>query len=189
MRRSTPVRVVLAAVVLSPLRDTGGRARLTLPDSAILSAFHQLTPTVAIMGDVSWTHWALFRTLAVDFDNPRQTDISQVEDWRDSFRDALGLRWDATPRWRFRTGAAYDEEAVTKPVLRDARVPDTDRVWFSLGVGCRLLDWARVDVGYAHIFALESDTRNRDPVTQHRLRGEITGYADVVGAQLTLAFR
>jgi long-chain fatty acid transport protein len=185
---SVPSRVEPLVRPTGQLRDTGGKARLTLPDSAILSGFHQLTPTVALLADVSWTHWELFRTLDVDFENPRQIDISQVQDWRDSFRYALGIRWDATPRWSFRTGAAYDEEAVRNPVLRDPRIPDTDRVWFSLGFGYQVLDWARVDVGYAHIFALATSTENRDPVTQHQLRGDIRGYADVVGAQLTLAF-
>jgi len=168
------------------LRDGAGTANLTLPDTASLSAYHELAPRWAVFGDVTWTHWALFEEIVVKFANPAQPRAVEPEDWDDTFRVALGARFDATERWSFRAGTAYDVTPVPDDRHRTPRVPDSDRIWASLGVGYRWNDVLRFDLGYTHLFALAADTRARDQNTGNVLRGEFTGDANIVGVQMAI---
>lgn len=170
------------------LRDTGAHAPVEFPDSASLSAFQQVTKRLAVMGDLTWTHWDRFTQLAVNFDNPKQTDLAAPENWRDTVRVALGLRFDPTARWSLRAGFAWDETVVRSPRFRDPRVPDSDRYWLAFGAGYEVTESIRVDAGYAHLFIPSASTRNRDAVTGHELRGEFSSMADLVAFQATMTF-
>jgi long-chain fatty acid transport protein len=85
-----------------------------------------------------------------------------------------------------RAGTAWDQTPVPSARYRTARIPDSDRVWASLGLGYQLFEWARVDLSYAHVFGMKVSTTNRDPVTGHELRGTFEGGADIVGVQASL---
>jgi long-chain fatty acid transport protein len=167
------------------LVDTDGRAGVDLPERVSLSAFQQLTPTWAVMSDITWTHWARFDEPVFQFDNPQQPTIVQPEGWRDSFRYSVGVRWTPWRRWTFRLGSAYDEGTIPDERLRTPRIPDTDRVWITSGIGFRPFDRVGFWLGYAHLFALEKRIDNADPVTGHVIRGRYTGEANIVGLQLT----
>jgi long-chain fatty acid transport protein len=168
------------------LKDTGAHASAVLPDIVSLSAAQQVTSAWAVFGDVTWTHWSLFRQFAVGFDNPKEPPVVNREGWHDSYRYALGLRYEPTTRLTFRLGTAYDESPIPSAALRTPRVPDSDRVWATLGAGWRWSDALRFDVGYAHVFSLDASTRNADPSTGHVLRGTYHGGADIVGVQASL---
>lgn len=168
------------------LRDTGATAPATLPDVVSLSAFTQATPDWAVFADVTWTHWETFRDLAVTFDNPKQPAVVQRQGWTSSFRYALGTSYALAPRWTVRAGTAYDESPIASDTLRTPRIPDSDRVWASVGLGYQLTDGIRLDVGYAHVFGLAAGSANRDPVTRHVLRGTYDSSADILAAQASV---
>jgi long-chain fatty acid transport protein len=170
------------------LRDTGVTAPVEFPDSASLAGFHQLTPAVALMADVTWTHWDRFTSLFANFDNPRQTDFTIPEEWQDTFRVALGTRWDVTDRWSVRAGFAWDQTTISTREHRDPRIPDSDRYWLAAGAGYQLTDAIRVDAGYAHIFVPDASIRTRDPIGRSVLRGEVSGHADLIAIQATVRF-
>jgi long-chain fatty acid transport protein len=175
-----PLRQLSGALV-----DTGAHASADFPERVSLSAFEQLTRELALLADITWTHWARFDELVFRFDNPKQPPIVQPEGWRDSFRYSLGTRWTPFPRWVFRLGTAYDEGTVPNAMLRTPRIPESDRVWLAAGAGYRLFDRVQVHLGYAHLFVLDKRIDNPDPVTGHIIRGRYTGTADVIGIQLT----
>jgi long-chain fatty acid transport protein len=182
---SVPKEARILRKLSGALLDTGGRASVDLPERLSLSAFDQLTPTWALLTDITWTHWARFDELVFQFDNPKQPTIVQPEDWRDSFRYSVGVRWTPWRRWTFRLGTAYDEGTVRNEELRTPRIPELDRVWIASGVGFRPFERVLLSLGYAHLFALEKRIANPDPVTGHVIRGHYTGEADIVGVQLT----
>jgi long-chain fatty acid transport protein len=170
------------------LEDTGATAPVDFPDSVSLALAQRLAPRWLLLGDLTWTHWALFEDLAVDFTNPRQTDIRQPQNWRNTLRMAFGLRFDPNTRWSFRAGFAYDETTITKSIYRDPRIPDSNRYWMAFGAGYQMTPWLRVDGGYAHIFAPTVKTRSHDPASGNVLRGELSGLADVIALQATYDF-
>lgn len=168
------------------LVDTGVHAATTLPDVVSLSAMQEINPRWAVFGDVTWTHWDHFQDLIIKFDNPKQPTVVDPERWDNSFRVALGTRYALTRDWSVRAGTAWDQTPVPSARYRTARIPDSDRVWASLGLGYQLFEWARVDLSYAHVFGMKVSTTNRDPVTGHELRGTFEGGADIVGVQASL---
>ena len=168
------------------LRDTRASALATVPDTVALSAYQELTSDLAVFGDITWTHWELFRDLTVTFANPAQPTVRQPQDWTNSFRYALGCRYALSPRWSVRAGTAYDETPVPNEALRNPRVPDSDRVWASVGFGFRWNERLRLDLGYAHVFGIDTGSRNSDPVTGHVLRGTYQAGADILGVQASL---
>ena len=96
----------------------------------------------------------------------------------------LGTRYEPTRRWSFRLGAAYDETPIPDDAHRTARIPDADRIWASFGIGFRFSDRMRIDLGYAHLFALAASARNPDPVSGNVQVGSYSAHADIVGIGL-----
>jgi long-chain fatty acid transport protein len=181
-----PRAAKILRTVSGALVDTGGHAAVDLPERASLGAFHELSDRFAILADITWTRWSRFRELRFRFDNPAQPTVVEPQRWNDSFRYALGLRWRPLRALECRIGTAYDETPIPDATLRRPRIPDSDRVWLSAGLGMRPFENVRVDVGYAHLFGLAAAGDARDPVTKHVLRGDYTGLgADIVGVQLT----
>jgi long-chain fatty acid transport protein len=167
------------------LVETAAKATLEVPERVGLGAAHEVAPGWTILADVVWTHWGRFDQLAVRFANPKQPTVVQIQGWEDSFRYALGLRWEMDRVWTFRIGTAYDESAIPTAALRTPRVPDADRYWIAAGLGFRPFERVRLDVGYAHLFSPNVAVDNADPVTHHRLTGDFDVAADVIGIQLT----
>ena len=167
------------------LFDTDATAAVDLPERATLGVYHELTPTVAVLADATWTRWSRFDELVFKFANPKQPTIVQPEGWQDTFRYALGVRWRPTPTVETRFGFAWDESTIPNETLRTPRVPDSERFWLSAGVGWQPFERLRVDVGYAHLFSPDVNIRNADPVTGHILHGSYSAEANIVGVQMT----
>ena len=186
------------------LRDTRASALATVPDTVALSAYQELTSDLAVFGDITWTHWELFRDLTVTFANPAQPTVRQPQDWTNALRQ-IGPWLDAheSQFYEFQTNVNASVEVpadknerkkwlsqrrtpVPNEALRNPRVPDSDRVWASVGFGFRWNERLRLDLGYAHVFGIDTGSRNSDPVTGHVLRGTYQAGADILGVQASL---
>ncbi|MDP8237423.1 MAG: outer membrane protein transport protein [Candidatus Erginobacter occultus] len=130
--------------------NTGGRARVTLPEIITAGVYQELGDDFAVMASVAWTKWSRFKELVVKFDSA-QPDSPTEENWEDTLAYRLGVNYFIDERWTLRAGTAYDEGAV-KSAYRTPRIPDNDRVWVSLGAGYQVNDDLRVDLSYAHLF-------------------------------------
>jgi len=182
-----PQKAAILQKISGALVNTGAHAAVDLPERVGLSAFQEINPRWALLTDITWTRWSLFEHIVFQFDNPKQPAIVQPEDWKDSFRYSIGVRWRPARTVQVRAGWAYDETPVRNQTLRTARVPDSDRVWLAGGVGWQPMDRVDLYLGYAHIFVLNAPIQNADPVSGDIQRGDYSAYADVVGVQATLA--
>jgi long-chain fatty acid transport protein len=172
-------------------RDTGAEADITLPDSFSLSAFHRLTDQWMVMADFTWTNWSLFKELKVDFDNPNQPSSTTTEKWQNTYRYSFGLTYAPDKAWSFRAGTAYDRSAVADKKYRTPRIPDSDRIWVAAGVGYKLSDSFKFDVGYAHLFINDPEidkTATGEDTLKGGLKGKYDAYIDIVSAQVTWSF-
>jgi long-chain fatty acid transport protein len=181
-RQGQPLRQTGALV------DTGGMADLDLPDVVRFDVFHRLNHRWAVQGGFSWTHWSRFEELVFEFDNPAQPTIVEPEDWDDSFRAGIAVLFRPLEPLGLRAGFAYDFTPVPNARRRTPRIPDSDRIWLAGGVGFAVTDWLVVDAGYAHLFGLDEDTRNPEPISGNVIRGTFSGSADIIGVQGTLYF-
>ncbi|GAA5482213.1 OmpP1/FadL family transporter [Haloferula sargassicola] len=144
---------IVSAVV--PIFNGPGIVDLTLPDTFEFSLYHEFNDRWAIHGDVTWTGWSDFQQLQpIVFGAPAQP-AATPENWNDVWRFSLGTTWKATERLTLRAGVAYDESPV-EPQFRTLRIPDTDRLWLSVGASWSFNPCWSLDVGYTHLFTQTS---------------------------------
>lgn len=178
-------------------------ARVVLPESVTLSAYHEFNPVIAFTADVAWTKWSRFGTLALTFAPGSATGLDTVtpEDFKDTWRFAFGGIYTLNNQWDLKAGLAFDE-TPTKDATRTARIPDEDRTWLSIGAAYTLNKCWKFDVGYAHLFFRDSTINERSPLragpgtfagagipsTAATLAGKYDGSANILGIQMRYDF-
>lgn len=148
---------VLAAVKAAPyngvsaLDHNGSDASLSVrtPESLSLHGFQQLTPTVAVMGDFTFTRDSQLKPLRIDFANTTADSIT-AEHWKDSTKVSIGAQWKALPSLMLRTGYSRDLSPVPS-ATRSPALPDAARTWFALGANWAFMDNASVDFSFGHV--------------------------------------
>ena len=84
---------------------------------------------------------------------PGKPYISQVkENWRDTNFWSLGTSYQMDNQWKLRLGVAYDQSAV-RLKHRTPRIPDSDRIWYSVGLGYKYSEKLSFDAGFTYIKA------------------------------------
>lgn len=171
--------------------DTGS-LDLPLPATAELALFHQLTPTLALHSSINWTNWSKFVQLESELDNHGIMHIKD-EHWEDSWRYALGLTYQLAPQWQLRSGIAYDRSPVPAD-RRTISIPDSDRVWYSAGVGYQVDRNLSLDLGLTLIDGKKVDVSETMelkpgiPQTTSTFQGTSEGDAWLAGLQLNYLF-
>ena len=125
-------------------------SKVTVPDTVTASALVEVMPGLQLLGNITWTHWAVFDQLAATFNNGIP-DLVIEEDFHDAWNAALGANYDFTKELAFRMGFAFDQSPVTDN-NRTVRIPDSNRWFLSAGVGYHLTDDIVFDFSYMHVF-------------------------------------
>jgi long-chain fatty acid transport protein len=174
-----------------PFTDTGS-LDLPLPATAELALFHQLTPALALHSSINWTNWSKFVQLESELDHHGTMHIKE-EHWEDSWRYALGMTYQLAPQWQLRSGIAYDRSPVPAD-RRTISIPDSDRVWYSAGVGYQIDRHLSLDLGLTLIDGKKVDVsetmqlRPGIPQTTSTFNGTSEGDAWLAGLQLNYLF-
>jgi len=167
--------VAAASAPGAPLSNGGASVELKLPASATLSYWQQTTARVELMADIAWTEWSSIPELRVVRENGATLSVTP-ENWRDTWRAALGATFTLSPKWKLRTGIAHDQTPVPDST-RTPRLPDGNRYWIAIGAGWMLSDRATIDFGYTHLFVKDA------PIDQNA--GSASAYGLINGEQNT----
>lgn len=171
--------------------NTTATAAVVLPESASAGFYHEVSPKLALMGEVAWTAWSRVKELRVKFGNSSQPDSVIVTRWRDSWFFALGANYRLDKHWMLRAGVAYDQTPVPDDT-RSPRVPDEDRKWISVGASYRFSDSESLDFGYTRLIFDDASLQLRTSESSNALRGNLSGSydisVDVFALQYRLAF-
>ncbi|ELV8555897.1 outer membrane protein transport protein [Vibrio fluvialis] len=175
------------------LSDTGCMM-LTLPATAELSTYHQLTDQFALHTSINWTDWSSFEKLQAELDT-MGTVMVKEENWKDNYRFAVGATYQVDPKLALRSGVAYDTAAVSTK-NRTITIPETDRIWLSVGAGYDVTEQLTLDAAFTYIFAkdadiLESrgyDSDNSAEKVGGQFDGQMTGNVWIVGVQASYRF-
>ncbi len=164
------------------------QASVTLPDTAILSAVHQLNPKWQLLGDISWTGWSSIRELRIE-NAGGPTDTLPLN-FRNTWRVALGANYQFSPQWKWRLGLAYDQSPVHEAADRPTSLPDTNRWWFSTGVQYQATPSTTIDLGYAYLYLRDTDidTTAGSALTKGRIAGSYDSNAHILGVQVSSRF-
>ncbi|MBY7995605.1 outer membrane protein transport protein [Vibrio fluvialis] len=175
------------------LSDTG-YMMLTLPATAELSTYHQLTDQFALHTSINWTDWSSFEKLQAELDT-MGTVMVKEENWKDNYRFSVGATYQVDPQLALRSGVAYDTAAVSTK-NRTITIPETDRIWLSVGAGYDVTEQLTLDAAFTYIFAkdadiLESrgyDSDNSAEKVGGQFDGQMTGNVWIVGVQASYRF-
>lgn len=168
--------------------DTGISAGVDLPETLSLSLYHAVNPKWSVLADVTWTKWKRFDKIVIDFSNPLQTSSTIPENWENSLRYSLGVNYKADSKWIYRAGVALDETPIPNAEDMTPRIPDSDRIWLSLGFGYKASDTFGIDVGYSHLFFDDVAVNNTDASFGHTLTGSYDVSVDILSAQFNWKF-
>ncbi len=125
------------------------KADFTSPDLVTFSVKQKVSPAVTLMGTIEWSNWSSFKELNVK--NPAGTTLVQTDFlWKDSWFYSVGAEYEWNDKWTLRTGLAYEESPVPDST-RSVRLPDSNRLWLSMGASYKWSEATTVNLAFTHI--------------------------------------
>ncbi len=171
------------------------KAGVTLPEIVTLSLRHGLTDRLTLLGSVEWSHWSRLEKLdIVCVKNPAgnpafcpagngQVASSLDLGWHDGWFFSAGAEFAYSERLTLRTGFAYETSPIQAADERSLRVPDSDRLWASVGAGYKWSDTVGLELAYTHIFGIGDSDIDRLERGLHFI-GKADAQVDIVSAAL-----
>jgi long-chain fatty acid transport protein len=83
---------------------------VTVPQSVMVSAWHELNERWALMANFGWQDWSEFGQVQVGVEAGGTTTLDLQ--YQDTFHGALGVQYRASDQWLLSGGVAYDSSAV-----------------------------------------------------------------------------
>ena len=146
-----------------------------VPQSVMLSVFHDLNEKWAVMVDFGWQNWEQFGQVQVGVDsNSPSGDPKTVTtelNYQDTWHGAVGAQYRICPNWRLSTGVAYDSSAVSDE-YRTVVLPMGRTV--RAGVGAEWDLNAKLTLAAAYEFMWAGDM-TVDQGSDTSLRGRVSG--------------
>ncbi len=170
------IRTVNSAGGVVAAGTAGASAGLTTPDILSAGIVHDLDDRWSVMGEVAYTNWSLFDDLTVISDAGVQLQTVD-ENWDDTLFVSVGAEYKHSEAWTFRGGIAYDQSAVDAE-HRTFRIPETDRIWTSLGAGYVVSPTVSLDVNYTYIFAKDARISEDFETAGGAVTGNVSGEFD-----------
>lgn len=147
----------------SVLRGMNGKpieANVELPDYIIFGGWHRLNDRLGIGIQATRMRWSTIKELAIKRKRAQTvgtttlkagSEVSkEVFNWKDTWLFSLGGAYELSDETTLRGGWAYDQTPV-RDESRSVRVPDSDRQWFSVGVGHRPAANMTFDFHYTYL--------------------------------------
>lgn len=161
-----------------------GRLKITLPAMWEISAFHQLTDSMALHYGYQRTDWSSFKELKATSSQCTNGEcFYKSEKYEDSGRWSLGSTYQLNSTWTLRVGFAFDEQAGEATLS----IPDNDRYWYSAGVSYVISDSLSIDAGFALVKS-KSGTFTETNKLNETLTFESQGTAYLSAIQLNYTF-
>jgi long-chain fatty acid transport protein len=110
----------------------------------------RLTEQLDLLLGYEWTNWSRVGTIPVEVEGAVAEELRLEYD--DGHFVSAGLEYDYSPDTTFRFGVAWEKSPISDKE-RNVLLPDSDRIWLSVGASHKFSDKITVDIGYTHIFA------------------------------------
>ena len=145
-------------------------AELETPEMVTLSFVHSLTGQMRALGTVEWTNWSRLGIVPVNgVPGAIPGTTAKLEaNWHDGWFISGGVEYDYSPVLTLRGGVAWEKSPIQNPSERLSVLPDSDRVWASLGATYKYSESTTLDFSYAHIFFQDAHI-TRDTLNQSGL--------------------
>jgi len=184
---TVPSNVATILAATGQYVDTGALARLTTPAVHTLSATWQATDQFALMAETSRTGWSSLQEIRIQFDNPAQADSAEAYNWGDSWFYSVGGEFAFNDAFTLRAGVARDDSPVSFP-YRTPRMPDQDRMWYSIGLTWAATENFELNASYAYIDLVDTPEIDILSSSRSRLTGSYDGGANLFGVSAQYRF-
>ena len=181
----SPINQTLAA------RTGQLQLKMTMPQQVMFSAYHEITPQWAVMGNLGWQNWTKFGYVGLSItstatDATVSTNTNAQYD--DTFHIAVGAHYRFHPQWRVTAGFAYDSSPVGD-ADRTVVLPLDRQFRYSAGLIYDLNE--RITMGLAYTFldgGSASVNQTRGPLAG-TLQGDFSSYfLHVIALNFALRF-
>lgn len=169
-----------------------GNVDVNLPWRLQLGARYEINAELAVEFDWTRIGWSQFDTLKVKGVNTGLIS-EDTNKWHDANAYRFGATYQVRPETQLRFGYSYDERAQDDAHF-SARVPDTNRQLFSIGVAQSIANGYSVELGYMYVLGEDRKYRSTTPWTGGEVNGTsaIDGdygtTAHLIGLELTKTF-
>jgi long-chain fatty acid transport protein len=144
---------------------------VTVPQSVMVSSYHEFTDRWALMLDVGWQDWSEFGKVEVGVtgDNTTQSTTTNLS-YRDTYHVTLGSRYRINQAWLLNSGVAYDSSMIPNGAYT-VSLPVGQQYRF--GIGAEWQASPKLNVQFSYELAYGGDL----PVNQNRgpLAGAVVG--------------
>jgi len=164
---------------------SAARARIKLPDTAILSVWQQVSERWEAMGDLSYTRWNTLDRLDFVARGSGLTLATEPFSAGNSWRLAWGAAYRFSDAGKFKFGFAWERSPIGNNG-RNARLPDSNSLRLAFGGQWLFGAFGRLDVGYSYL--LMKDAKIAQTRDANLLRGVYENGMHVVGVQYSLGF-
>lgn len=191
-----------SSTFVGPLADAFGGGsyssqayvNLTLPAYTALSGFHQLTPTVSIMGSAIYTQWNVFKAASLhgvsaiqDLGPSQNITVTAPEYFSNTWNFSVGADYQATDKIRLRCGGGYDQ-TPTNDTNRNVTLPDNSRYALAVGGHFQSSKALGFDLGWTHLMMKQASIQTPPIAAGDEIPlpvGHVNGGADVIAGQIT----
>ncbi|MBP6863579.1 MAG: transporter [Neisseriaceae bacterium] len=194
-------------------KNTDARVKIETPESVSVHAMYKVNPQWNVFGDVTWTRHSRFNNVDINYvdggrlvsdGNGGQTISDKTTlkpNWRNTYKVALGASYQVTEPLQLRFGVAYDQSPVRNNEERLSTMPDSDRMWFSMGGKYDINKNSSINVAYSYLKIKDSSanvngwcggpaTGDTSACVSSRTNGsaDYKSYAQIVGVQYNYKF-
>ncbi|BDU18363.1 OmpP1/FadL family transporter [Lysobacter auxotrophicus] len=179
--------VFSASPTTRPLfQDGAALAKLTTPSVLNVDLRYDFTDSFSMMASYAETGWESLREVRIEFANP-DPDSVEPFNWKDTTFASLGAEYKLNESWTLRGGVAYDE-TPTHIETRTPRLPDANRMWYSLGASWAATQALEVNFGYTRIEPNSPKIDLHSETSLQSLVGPFDGAANLYGVSAQYKF-
>lgn len=172
-------------------------ASLSAPQTVLLTGTWEATPQLRLSALIRWADWSSFDTLTVEMDpqsasNPVlgaliREPIAVENKWQDTWLFTIGADYMINNAWTVRAGLGYETSPIDDESRRTALIPDSERLWLSIGATWHVTENLQGDFGFTWLHGV-GDAPLYDKPDGKRVGEFDTLDAYLFGAQMVYRF-
>ena len=163
-------------------QNFGMSTTLETPDTIMLTGTWEATEKLRLSGLIRWANWSNFKELNIENELPlivsssldgikplgpvlkdKLSNIDIENDWQDTWLFSVGADYRINSAFTVRGGIAYETSPIDRQETRMAVIPDTDRLWLSLGASWYPTQDLQFDIGGTYLMGVgDKDLYNSD---------------------------
>lgn len=181
-------------------------ASLSAPQTVLLTGTWEATPQLRLSALIRWADWSSFDTLTIKGSNFHSNSLvgdmmgdvltgllSQGQSinnkWQDTWLFTIGADYMINNAWTVRAGVGYETSPIDDDRYRTALIPDSERLWLSIGATWHVTENLQGDFGFTWLHGLgDAPLYSSDGAEGKRVGEFDTLDAYLFGAQMVYRF-